>query len=273
MAKAYPLIECDWLLGFLDRPELILLDVSMKPATAKGGLDESPVYIPGARIFSIKEEFSDLESGYPNTLPSPEAFEAGCQRLGINQDSVIIVYDNEGIYSSPRAWWMFKTMGHEWVQVLDGGLPEWKRLGFPVVEAPLTDIKPGDFKAGFQSKNVISYEMVKANVTTQERLVIDARAAERFQSLVDEPRAGVPRGNIPDSINLPFTEVLKDGKFKSLEEIREIIFNVPWNEKFPIFSCASGVTACIILMARELCFSEDKAIFDGSWTEWALREM
>ncbi|MCL4106228.1 UNVERIFIED_CONTAM: hypothetical protein GTU68_061070 [Idotea baltica] len=202
---------------------------------------------------------------------SPEAFEAGCQRLGIGQDSLIVVYDNQGIYSSPRAWWMFQAMGHEQVFVLDGGLPEWEGLGLPTVEALDTEFESGDFKAGFRPEKMVAFDFVASNLATQNWLVIDARAAERFQSLVDEPRAGVRRGNIPQSINLPFAEVLENGKFKSQEALADIFEGLARETRPLVFSCASGVTACIVLMASELVFSGEKAIFDGSWTEWALR--
>jgi len=267
----YPLVTCAWLESYLDKPDLVILDASMKPATSKGDAPATPAYLPGSRIFDIKKVFSDLDSGYPNTLPSPAAFEAGCRQLGIRQDSLVVVYDNQGIYSSPRAWWLFRTMGHGQVFVLDGGLPEWQRLGLPSQAEPSLPQEEGDFVAIFRSEQVVNFDFVQENVASQERLVVDARSSERFQSLVDEPRPGVRRGNIPHSINLPFADVLEGGKFKPLPALREVLLPLVQEDRPIVFSCASGVTACIVLLASELVFFGEKAIFDGSWTEWALR--
>ena len=81
--------------------------------------------IPSARYFDLKANFSDRNSHFPNTIPTKEQFELECRKLGINTSSEIVIFDNLGIYSSPRVWWMFKVMGHDKVSVLNGGLNEW----------------------------------------------------------------------------------------------------------------------------------------------------
>lgn len=125
-----PIVSVAWLQANLKNPNVIILDASLKEnqSNLKTGLEN--IQIKGARFFDIKNTFSDTANPLPNTLPSPKQFETEAKKLGINKNSTIVVYDNLGIYSSPRAWWLFKIMGHQNVAVLDGGLPEWvkKRL-------------------------------------------------------------------------------------------------------------------------------------------------
>lgn len=260
-----PLVSCSWLYRNLQDPELIVLDAS--PGTEKTEFEN--ILIKGARHFDLKYEFSDTSSELPNTLPGPKQFENSCRKLGISNSSKIVVYDNLGIYISPRVWWMFKVMGHQNIAVLNGGLPEWIRQGYETVEHKENNLKPGDFEAKFQPAMVVDYDFISSNVTLKESIVLDARSSPRFEGIAPEPREGLPSGNIPGSLNLPYADVLENGKFKSREELSEIFNNLKIDQKPLVFSCGSGVTACIILLASEFVLKNDKSVYDGSWTEWA----
>ena len=120
-----PIVSILWLYNHLEDSDLIVLDAS--PKTDKANYES--LGIIGARQFDLQNEFSDTSSKLPNTLPSPEQFENSCRKLGINNSSKIVVYDNLGVYVSPRVWWMFKVMGHQNIAVLNGGLPEWVSQG------------------------------------------------------------------------------------------------------------------------------------------------
>ena len=160
-------------------------------------------------------------------------------------------------------------MGHQNIAVLNGGLPEWVRQGYETVQQKENNIIPGNFKAKFQSEMVKDYDFVSSNVSLQESVLIDARSGGRFEGIAPEPREGLPSGHIPGSLNLPYTHVLENGKFKSREDLSEIFNNLKINEKPLVFSCGSGVTACIILLASEFVLKNNKSVYDGSWTEWA----
>jgi len=121
-----PLVSVNWLSQNLNTPNLVVLDVSLESNVANIKVEFPGIQIKGARYFDLKRKFSDLESRLPNTLPNPKYFSLACRNLGINNNSIIVVYDNIGIYASPRVWWMFKSMGHKNIAVLDGGLPAWK---------------------------------------------------------------------------------------------------------------------------------------------------
>lgn len=259
------LVSSEWLHTHLKDPNLIILDAS-QPS------DPAAIRIKGARIFDIKHVFSDTDSGLPNTLPAPEAFEKSCRELGIRQDSKLVVYDRKGIYTSPRVWWMFQTMGHTTIAVLNGGLPDWIAKGYETETGLQAAVSQGNFVANLDASRVKSIDRIQENLESQEAIVLDARSKGRFEGTAPEPRAGLSSGHMPHSVSLPYTEVLEEGKYKSTEALQAVFEGLKLDDRPFIFSCGSGITACIILLASEMAMDRPTAVFDGSWTEWALTE-
>jgi thiosulfate/3-mercaptopyruvate sulfurtransferase len=225
--------------------------------------------IPNTRPFDLKNVFLDPTSPYPNTLPQVEKFELECRKLGINQDSEIVVFDNNGIYSSPRVWWLFNVMGHQQIAVLNGGLSEWIKMGFETEKKQIRNLKPGNFKAKFDESLVVSFEQVLTNTREKEFTIIDARSESRFNGIGEEPRKHLKSGKIENSINIPYQEVLQNGKYKSEKELHELFEEKCKNEKDLVFSCGSGMTACIVMLASQIGYKDSLKVYDGSWTEWA----
>ncbi|NRA12416.1 MAG: sulfurtransferase [Crocinitomicaceae bacterium] len=263
------LVSSDWLNKNLDNYDLIILDASQSSNVAEINSEFENQKIKGARFFDLKGAFSNPNSLFPNTFPSQEQFEIGCRKLGINKSSRIVVYDNLGIYTSPRVWWMFKAMGHEKIHVLNGGLPDWINQGLETVEHFNTDYSTGDFRSNLGSESIKYFNDIKSNISFQNFLLIDAREEGRFNGKVKEPREALRSGHIPNSINIPFNTLLEHPKYKSTVELKEIFENSPIDDRPMVFSCGSGITACIVLLASEMVLNNPKAIYDGSWTEWA----
>ena len=154
------IVSVQWLNEHIYDLDLVVLDTSLK-TTAESKIPESYLQtIPGARYFDLKNSFSDTHSPFPNTLPTEKQFEINCQKLGIQKNSKIVVFDTLGIYSSPRVWWLFKVMGHQDVSVLDGGFPEWLRKGYPTEISSKKKYSSGNFKATINTKYVKSYQEV-----------------------------------------------------------------------------------------------------------------
>ncbi len=261
-----PIVSVKWLHEHLDDSDIIILDASLKINQAKVEAQYQDIQIKGARFFDITNVFSDTESPLPNTLPDPEKFAIAAKKLGINNESKIVVYDSLGIYSSPRAWWLIKIMGHDNVWVLDGGLPEWVKHGFPVEKTQKRDYALGNFISKFKPEMFKTKEQILENIETKEAVLIDARSEDRFLGETEEPRVGLRTGHIPGSINIPYSSLLRDGKYLPIDELAKIL---PQDNRPLMFSCGSGVTACIDLIAYELIENKNpKAIYDGSWTEW-----
>lgn len=264
-----PLVTVKWLAEHIDMPDLVLLDASPESNVSNLIATYPGIQIKGARIFNIKEVFSDKENSLPNMLPTPNVFEIECKKLGINATSTIIVYDNLGIYTSPRVWWMFKIMGHDTVAVLDGGLTEWKNNNFNCEPIKQPKVRLGNFKALFRSKFVRNSKQVLKNTTSQTEIVIDARTLERYKGIVPETRENLESGHIPVSLNLPFLKLLSEGKLLPKDKLQQLFDALHINNKALIFTCGSGITACILNLASEIINPNiPTSIYDGSWTEW-----
>lgn len=257
------LIPVQWLYANRKASNLVILD-----ATINKMIDASSLRIPKARFFDIKQRFSDTSAPFPSTLPAVAQFETEAQNLGINNDSCIVVYDDKGIYSSARVWWMFKVFGFNNVAVLDGGLPEWKSFGFPVENYTTANFVKGNFKARFNASLITDFKGVKQHSEDDKSLILDARSAARFKCEVDEPREGLRRGTIPNSENLPYTDLLDGNTLKPVAELSEIFSNLEVENRTMVFSCGSGITASILALASTLCNYDKLKVYDGSWTEY-----
>jgi thiosulfate/3-mercaptopyruvate sulfurtransferase len=246
----------------------ILLDASIPPI----GLPPEKIAketIPGSLFFDIEKDFSDPTSGLPHTLINAKEFETKARALGINKDSTIIVFDAYGVYSSPRAWWMFKIMGHGKVFVVNGGLIAWKQAGFETTEIFAQPESTGNFVANFREDYLITKRQIAAQLDQPTITIVDARSADRFYGRVEEPRKGLRKGHIPGSINIPFSSLVEAGMLKP--ELAEKSLNIS-SDNHLAFSCGSGITACVTLLAAHELGYHNLKLYDGSWAEWGADE-
>lgn len=223
-----------------------------------------------AQLFDFESVFVDEHATLPHTMCSAAKFQNEARKLGINSDSNIVVYDSQGFYSAPRVWWMFKSMGHENIRVLNGGLNAWRDEGFPVSDTPISSRPNGDFESAIQDSLFVDASVILGILhKAPEHLVCDARAAGRFEGSIPEPRIGIRSGHIPSSINLPFQNLIENGFLKTPDQLSEL-FSIfaSMKPQHLYFSCGSGVTACVLAIAAYSLGYENIHVYDGSWTEW-----
>jgi len=276
---ASPLVTTDWLLENLDNERLVLIDASMATVIGKEPIVyDQPVWIPGSYRIDLEGTLCDTGSSQLHAFPTGEQFTQEVRRLGITSESLVVLYDNQGIYSAPRAWWILRSMGLEQVFVLDGGLPLWLAEERETVSAPVQGAaSAGNLTGRLDRERVRDSAFVLQHLDDEQVAVIDARSRARFLAQAPEPRPGVRGGHIPNSLNLPFTEVLDGYRFKPASELeamfRQLAPNLqPGNGQQLVFSCGSGVTACIILLAAELAGYDQLSLYDGSWADWGSDE-
>ncbi|MBA6392053.1 sulfurtransferase [Colwellia sp. BRX10-3] len=269
------LISCVDLHAILGSKDLVVLDASIPPVGSMAkAVNSWPEYsIPNARRFDLNQDFSDLASNLPHTMPSAIHFEKAAKALGINQQSQIVVYDDLGLFSAARAWYMFRAMGHKNIAVLDGGLPYWLKLKKPMAELTIAINDTyqqiiGNFVAKEPVAFFCDWREVQAQTRSQGELILDARANRRFKGLDAEPRAGVRSGHMPNSKNLPYNDLFNQGLLKPASELAEIFNDINVNNQAMIMSCGSGVTACVLALAADIVGRNDVRVYDGSWSEW-----
>lgn len=266
-----PLVDCEWLQAHLHAANLVILDASVPPVVP-GFIPVNSVdkftAITGARRFDYDKQICKPNCSLPHMLPSTELFQDEVRKLGINADSAVVVYDDVGIYASPRAWWMFRAMGHTNVAVLDGGLPAWLQAGGAVSSRLVVVEQLGNFEAHLNPELFCDFQVVLSALNDSSCRVLDARSAGRFHGTAPEPRPGVRSGHMPNAKNLPFPEVLADGHMKPAAQLRDIFENMVTRDQKLITSCGSGLTACILTLAANLAGYEHLSVYDGSWAEW-----
>lgn len=267
---ATSLVSVQWLKENLHAENLVILDGSMKPVGTLGVVSEESVYIPGARRFDFDTEICAHDTDLPHMMPTPEFFTEKMQALGINKDSVIVAYDRVNIFSSARVWWMFRAMGHDQVAVLDGGLPAWTQAGYETSSTLTKPTQRGNFASSPRPGLFVDSQTVTHALTNSAFTVMDARSAGRFNGQEPEPREGLRGGHMPGAVNLHYANVLEDGKMKSSVSLRAMFDQ--YKQQKMIFSCGSGVTACILALAATQAGNENLAVYDGSWSEWGRED-
>lgn len=283
------LIETEELARLLEKPDVRLIDATwhMPPIARDAAfLDFQARHIPGAVFFDI-DAVADTASPLPHMLPAAEFFEKTVGGLGIGNADTVVVYDAHGLMSAPRVWWMFRFFGHERVRVLNGGLPKWEREGRPLASG-LPTPRPAVFAATPNPSLLTDWQAIQTHLaqaglaklpqTASEQespsQVLDLRSVGRFYGRDPEPRAGLRRGHIPGSRNIPWTDLLHpDEKTLLPPEILKARFEEAGLDirKSVACSCGSGITACVGLLALFILGNDKASVYDGSWAEWGGR--
>jgi len=261
------LVSTDWLAEHLGDPDLVVVDSSWHmPASGRSGREEFlEAHIPGARFLDI-DELSDHSDPAPHMLLSAADFGPAMERLGVDRDDRIVVYDNSPIHTAARGWFTLRHFGARHVAVLDGGLQKWVAEGRPIESG-----EPRPREARFEAKAVPGEVFSKAEILAGTSFALaDARGKGRFEATEPEPRPGIAGGHIPGGRNLPFALVYnEDGTFKSPDELRRAFAEAGLDPAKPfIASCGSGVTATSLIFAAHLLGNDGGKLYDGSWTEW-----
>ncbi len=267
------LVSTEWLDE--NKEKVKILDASWHlPNANRNSFEEfKSKHIINSIFFDIDKN-SNQKTNLPHMLPSKEDWEIIVSDLGISNSDHIVVYDNSDVFSSCRVWYTFLYFGHDpkLISVLDGDFKKWINEERPISQK-IINIEKSKYIAKENTSLVINKDQVNKNIVSEKFQLIDARGEQRFLGLQTEPRKELKSGNIKGSINLPFQKLLKEDRtFKKKDKLIEIFKTKKVSlEKEMVFTCGSGVTACVLGLANSIISGKKPVIYDGSWAEYGLK--
>ncbi|MBG0809809.1 3-mercaptopyruvate sulfurtransferase [Methylosinus sp. H3A] len=265
-------VSTQWLADHLHAPDVIVFDASwhMPAAGRNAHAEYLDAHVPGAVFFDI-DAIADHSTDLPHMLPDAVAFASAVRKLGLGDGMRAVIYDSLGLFSAPRLWWTLRVFGATDVSVLDGGLPAWKAEGRPLEQGE-AHRAPRHFTPRVDRGLVADSADVARALADGSAQVVDMRSAERFAGSVPEPRPGLRSGHMPGALNLPFGNLVADGRMKAPEALEEVFARAKIDPERPIVaSCGSGLTASILSLALAASGRRPATVYDGSWSEWGAR--
>lgn len=270
-----PFVTTGWLAEHLHDPHVVVLDASWYLPTANRNprAEYLAGHIPGAVFFDI-DGIADRSTDLPHMLPAPEDFGRMVGGLGVGDGMTVVVYDEPGLQSAPRARWTFLAMGADpdRVKILEGGGAKWRNEMRPIESGEVARA-PRTFTPRYSGATVADLDAVREALARKDRQIVDARPAARFRGEAPEPRPGLRLGHMPGSVNVPWTSVIENGMLKPVAQLRALFAEAGVDLEKPIVtSCGSGLTAAIVGLAATEAGASDVAVYDGSWAEWGARD-
>jgi thiosulfate/3-mercaptopyruvate sulfurtransferase len=257
------LVDTGWLSRHLDDPDLRLLDVRSREEYDGG-------HIPGA-ISAPIDLFKKSRDGVPAmVIPSEEA-EVLLGRLGVSNDSTVVIYERSPGHDSARLFWTLEYYGHQDARVLDGGFLEWESQGMPVAfDEPA--VQPARFKAEVHPERLATWRDLRADIGREGVTILDVRSRKEYTG--EEVRPGTARGgHVPGAVHVEWTDAMaaeEPRRMKPATTLRDLYRSAGVTPDGEVVTyCRTGQRAAHTYFALRLLGFPRVRMYDGSWAEWS----
>jgi len=262
-----PLVAAEWLREQRREPGLRVIDLRWYLDGRSGRDAYLAGHLPGAVFLDLDRDLTARDGPGRHPLPGRAQFEAAMRAAGVEPDSRVVVYDDQGGFSAARLWWLLRYFGHPSAAVLDGGIQAW---GAPLETGPGAALSAGGFSAAEPDRSMVTdRDEIEAGGVG---LLVDARAGERYRGEVEpiDPKAG----HIPGACNLAWRSLLgPDWRFLPAAELRRKFEAAGADKGDVVMYCGSGVSSCVNVLAFELAGLGRARLYPGSWSDWSNQDL
>jgi thiosulfate/3-mercaptopyruvate sulfurtransferase len=264
-------VQAKWLHNELrnNQANYVIVDTRFQLADSKAGrIAYEKGHLPGAFYVDLEQDLSSpiSEHGGRHPLPNVGVLALKLGNIGIDKDTKVVVYDNQGGMVASRFWWLLKHLGHKEVALLDGGFSAWVKEGYEVT-TNIPEIEPKAFHIQLNEEfSFVDASEILEKLNDKERILIDSRELNRYKG-IEEPIDPIA-GHIPGAINYFWKDVLSnDGMWKESEELVNHFSDLPKSKEIIVY-CGSGVSACPNVLALKKAGFSNVKLYSGSWSDW-----
>jgi thiosulfate/3-mercaptopyruvate sulfurtransferase len=265
-------VSTEWLFEYLNSSEVVIIDCRFSlnnPELGKQQYQEN--HIPGAYYLDLNKDLSAKVAKHGGRHPLPDLSDLATKlsSIGINNQTLVVAYDDSRLGFAARLWWLLRYMGHERVAVLDGGFAGWLSSSYPVtseVNKPSYNPENSVFTQNIQTDMIIDIHEVKKRKDLPGVILVDSREEERYLG-IREPIDKIA-GHIKGAVNYPWQSVTdSSGYLLGAEKQLARWQDIKDSEEIIVY-CGSGVTACVNLLSLELAGFQNAKLYVGSWSDW-----
>lgn len=267
--NSYLMLSVEDLYGMMDMFEELEADSELFLIDARAEPNDS--LIPGATHFSAIAELTDPDYPVDHYLIGPDLFQEKMRNLGVNNDSMVIIYDDGNHLASARLFYAMDYYGFSRARLLNGGMVAWIEAGFPIANQYAVH-EPGSFQFEVQEALMCDFDYIMEASNDPNKIIFDARSAGEYSGEVVRSERG---GHVPNAVNLEWSKVLEpEGvpTFLPAEEIRVLFEGLgitPDKEVIP--HCQSNVRGSHAYFTLRLMGYDSVRPYEGSWAEYGNR--
>lgn len=255
------IIEPNELEALLNTPDVVIVDLCKTKQYAQA-------HIPGAHFINYVD-IVHIKKPVMGLLPDAETFSKLISNLGINENTHVVAYDDEGGGCASRFIWTLNVFGHENTSLLNGGLHSWANEGHPLSNEKSTRAEPTHYSLSNTGQYTTDREHIQQHLDDENTILLDARSTAEFNG---EKKFADKAGHIPGALHFEWTDAMdRNNNLRLLPtgviEQRLEQLGISKDKEVICYCQSHHRSAFSYLMLRHLDYKNVKG-YPGSWSDW-----